>query len=143
MSKKYRIATIILNYNSSADCLKCIGYLKLQQDVEQEIVVVDNCSREYDRLAVEQAERFFQLRLRSDHAFRRFHVQFSRRGELDGRFAAHKDGIAQLRFNLAHGLGERGLGDAQRLGGGSEAALANDGEDHAGMAGIHGDALLA
>lgn len=54
MSKKYRIATIILNYNSSADCLKCIGYLKLQQDVEQEIVVVDNCSREYDRLAVEQ-----------------------------------------------------------------------------------------
>lgn len=54
MSKKYRIATIILNYNSSADCRKCIGYLKLQQDVEQEIVVVDNCSREDDRLAVEQ-----------------------------------------------------------------------------------------
>ena len=53
MSKIDKIATIILNYNSSADCRKCIGYLKLQQGVEQEIVVVDNCSREDDRNAVE------------------------------------------------------------------------------------------
>lgn len=48
-----KIATIILNYNSSADCRKCIGYLKQQQGVEQEIVVVDNCSRDDDRKAVE------------------------------------------------------------------------------------------
>ena len=48
-----KIATIILNYNSSADCRKCIGYLKKQQGVEQEIVVVDNCSRDDDRKAVE------------------------------------------------------------------------------------------
>ncbi len=48
-----KIATIILNYNSSADCRKCIGYLKQQQGVEQEIVVVDNCSREDDIKAVE------------------------------------------------------------------------------------------
>ena len=48
-----KIATIILNYNSSADCRKCIGYLKAQQGVEQEIVVVDNRSREDDRKAVE------------------------------------------------------------------------------------------
>ena len=48
-----KIATIILNYNSSADCLKCIRYLKLQQDVEQEIIVVDNSSRKDDRKAVE------------------------------------------------------------------------------------------
>ena len=48
-----KIATIILNYNSSADCRKCIGYLKAQQGVEQEIVVVDNCSQEDDRNAVE------------------------------------------------------------------------------------------
>lgn len=53
MSKKNKIATIILNYNSSADCHKCISYLKAQQGVEQEIVVVDNCSREDDRKAVE------------------------------------------------------------------------------------------
>ena len=52
MSKIDKIATIILNYNSSADCRKCIGYLKLQQSVEQEIIVVDNCSREDDRKAV-------------------------------------------------------------------------------------------
>ena len=48
-----RLATIILNYNSCADCRKCIGYLKVQKDVEQEIVVVDNCSRDDDRRAVE------------------------------------------------------------------------------------------
>ncbi|MBR5593140.1 MAG: glycosyltransferase family 2 protein [Bacteroidaceae bacterium] len=48
-----KIAIIILNYNSSADCRKCIGYLKAQQGVEQEIVVVDNCSREEDCKAVE------------------------------------------------------------------------------------------
>ena len=44
---------IILNYNSCADCRKCIGNLKAQQGVEQEIIVVDNCSREDDRKAVE------------------------------------------------------------------------------------------
>ena len=54
MAKINRIATIILNYNSSADCRKCIGYLKAQQGVEQEIVVVDNCSREDERKATEQ-----------------------------------------------------------------------------------------
>lgn len=48
-----KIAIIILNYNSSADCRKCIGFLKQQQGVEAEIVVVDNCSRENDRKAVE------------------------------------------------------------------------------------------
>ena len=47
------IAVIILNYNSSADCRKCIGYLKQQQGVEQEIVIVDNCSQDNDRKAVE------------------------------------------------------------------------------------------
>ena len=48
-----KIAVVILNYNSSADCRKCIGYLKQQQGVEQEIVIVDNCSHEDDRKAVE------------------------------------------------------------------------------------------
>ena len=46
-------AIIILNYNSTADCRKCIGYLKLQQGIDAEIVVVDNCSRDYERMAVE------------------------------------------------------------------------------------------
>lgn len=48
-----KIAIIILNYNSSADCRKCIGYLKAQQGIEQEIIVVDNCSRDEEREAVE------------------------------------------------------------------------------------------
>ena len=48
-----KIAIIILNYNSCADCRKCIGFLKQQQGVEQEIVVVDNCSRDDDRKAIE------------------------------------------------------------------------------------------
>lgn len=48
-----KIATILLNYNSTADCRKCIGYLLKQQGVEQEIIVVDNCSRNEEREAVE------------------------------------------------------------------------------------------
>jgi GT2 family glycosyltransferase len=47
-----KIAVIILNYNSSADCRKCIGFLQRQQGVETEIIVVDNCSREEEREAV-------------------------------------------------------------------------------------------
>lgn len=48
-----KIAIIILNYNSSTDCRKCIGFLKQQQGVETEIIVVDNCSRDDERKAVE------------------------------------------------------------------------------------------
>lgn len=48
-----KLASIVLNYNSSNDCRKCIDYLKLQQGVEQEVIVVDNCSRENDRKVVE------------------------------------------------------------------------------------------
>lgn len=51
MPRINKIAIIILNYNSNADCRKCIGYLK-QQSVEQEIIVVDNCSQDNDRKAV-------------------------------------------------------------------------------------------
>jgi GT2 family glycosyltransferase len=47
------IAVIILNYNNSTDCCKCTGYLKQQHGVEQEIIVVDNCSRDEEREAVE------------------------------------------------------------------------------------------
>ena len=48
-----KLAIIILNYNSCVDCRKCIGYLKAQQGIEQEIIVVDNCSRDDERNAVE------------------------------------------------------------------------------------------
>ena len=48
-----KVALVILNYNSSGDCRKCIADLKLQTGVEMEIIVVDNCSRDDDRLVVE------------------------------------------------------------------------------------------
>lgn len=40
-----QIAVIILNYNSSSDCRKCVSTLKEQTGVELEIVIVDNCSQ--------------------------------------------------------------------------------------------------
>lgn len=40
-----KVAVIILNYNSSDDCRKCISYLKRQENVETEIIMVDNCSQ--------------------------------------------------------------------------------------------------
>lgn len=43
-----KVPIILLNYNSSSDCAKCISYLKRQRGVEIEIVVVDNCSQADD-----------------------------------------------------------------------------------------------
>lgn len=48
-----KIATIILNYNNTNDCRKCINDLLLQEGVEQEIIVVDNCSRSEEKEAIE------------------------------------------------------------------------------------------
>ncbi len=39
-----QVAVIILNYNSVADCRKCVGFLQRQEGVKTEIVIVDNCS---------------------------------------------------------------------------------------------------
>lgn len=44
-----RVAAIILNYNSSDDCQICIDYLKKQEGVDLEIVVVDNASNTSER----------------------------------------------------------------------------------------------
>ena len=49
-----KVPVILLNYNSSADCCKCVADLKRQEDVELEIIIVDNCSRKEDASAVEQ-----------------------------------------------------------------------------------------
>ena len=53
IQSKMKIATILLNYNSSNDCKKCIGYLLRQQGLQQEIIVVDNCSRDEEKRAIE------------------------------------------------------------------------------------------
>jgi len=39
-----KVAVIILNYYSSDDCRKCVSFLKRQEGVEIELVLVDNCS---------------------------------------------------------------------------------------------------
>lgn len=49
-----KIPVILLNYNSSSDCRKCVSDLKRQRNVELEIIIVDNCSREDEREKVEQ-----------------------------------------------------------------------------------------
>ncbi len=48
-----RVAVIVLNYNSSEDCRRCVESLKKQEGVELEIVIVDNASAPADRAAVE------------------------------------------------------------------------------------------
>ena len=52
--RRMKDPVILLNYNSSADCTKCVSDLKRQEGVELEIIIVDNYSREDDSLAVEQ-----------------------------------------------------------------------------------------
>lgn len=48
------LAVILLNYNSSTDCKKSIGFLKKQEGVEFEIIIVDNCSCDEERLDIEE-----------------------------------------------------------------------------------------
>lgn len=43
-----RLPVIILNYNTSHDCRKCVEFLRHQKGVEIEIVIADNCSRPED-----------------------------------------------------------------------------------------------
>lgn len=45
-----KVAVIILNYNSSDDCRKCVSFLKRQEGVELELVLVDNCSSDGDKV---------------------------------------------------------------------------------------------
>ena len=45
-----RVAVVILNYNSSNDCRKCVSFLKRQEGVELELVLVDNCSPDGDKV---------------------------------------------------------------------------------------------
>lgn len=45
-----KVAVIILNYNSSDDCRKCVSFLKRQEGVELELILVDNCSPDGDKV---------------------------------------------------------------------------------------------
>lgn len=48
------IPVILLNYNSTDDCRKCISYQQKQTGVDLEIIVVDNCSTEENRVTIEK-----------------------------------------------------------------------------------------
>lgn len=52
-----KIPIILLNYNSSEDCRKCVEFLKRQTGVELEIIIVDNCSHRDDCMKVESLSR--------------------------------------------------------------------------------------
>lgn len=53
----YKIPVILLNYNSSEDCEKCISFLRRQQDVEIEIVIVDNCSNDTNKINIRKISK--------------------------------------------------------------------------------------
>lgn len=50
-SCKPRLAVVVLNYNSANDCRVCVSYLRKQQGVELEIIIVDNhsCQAEQEK----------------------------------------------------------------------------------------------
>lgn len=45
-----KVVVIILNYNSSDDCRKCVSFLRRQEGVDLELVLVDNCSPDGDKV---------------------------------------------------------------------------------------------
>lgn len=49
-----KVAAILLNYNSADDCRKCVSFLKRQEEVNLEIVIVDNASKPEDAEYVKQ-----------------------------------------------------------------------------------------
>ena len=49
-----KIPVILLNYNSSVDCRKCVTFLKQQQGIELEVVIVDNCSQMDESMRVKE-----------------------------------------------------------------------------------------
>lgn len=48
-----KIPVILLNYNSAADCAKCVSFLEKQTGAELEIIIVDNASNPDDAAEVE------------------------------------------------------------------------------------------
>ena len=49
-----KILVIILNYNSSADCKRCVEQIRNQKKLACDIVIVDNCSKENECHEVEE-----------------------------------------------------------------------------------------
>lgn len=47
------IGIVILNYNSSSECEKCIEYIHTQKDANYMVILVDNCSNKNDAYRLE------------------------------------------------------------------------------------------
>ncbi|MCH5327243.1 MAG: glycosyltransferase family 2 protein [Duncaniella sp.] len=47
-----KISAVLLNYNSAADCAKCVSFLQKQEGVEIDIIIVDNASRADDLVRI-------------------------------------------------------------------------------------------
>ena len=81
-----KVAVIILNYNSSLDCRKCVSFLKKQREVELEIVVVDNCSQAYDVEKLRQLCKEYGCTLIENHENRGYNAG----NNIGLRYAAEK-----------------------------------------------------
>lgn len=51
-----KIAVILLNYNSSKDCKKCLSFLKKQEGAELDVIIVDNASKEEEKEELRKLE---------------------------------------------------------------------------------------
>lgn len=45
MTKKHRVAVVVLNYNSEEDLFRCVSDLKAQHNVKLKLIIVDNASK--------------------------------------------------------------------------------------------------
>lgn len=61
MKKDQKVAAIVLNYNSSEDVRKCLGFLSRQEKINLEMIVVDNASTDYgEQEKIEEICDFFK-----------------------------------------------------------------------------------
>lgn len=80
------VPVIILNYNSSSDCEKCVADLIKQRNVKLDIIIVDNCSSILERRLLEELLGKF-------HGKGRHHLTYLFNGENRGYNAGNNVGL--------------------------------------------------
>lgn len=63
MNDESLIVAVILNYNSSEDCDKCISLLRKQTYTNLKIVIVDNCSNNYELKKIRVIANKYKIQL--------------------------------------------------------------------------------
>lgn len=102
------IPIILLNYNSSSDCRKCISFLKNQKNVEIEIVVVDNCSKSEDLCLLRTLCQEEQCTLIENKENRGYNAG----NNIGLRYAVRKGYKYALITNPGHGVSTGGVSEA-------------------------------